>query len=946
MMKPSFLLVLVLCLGSLGECQISVAGERTWFQTNFLEFIAGTLADGGANTYVAADGSVRLINTWDLNGDSFLDLVFPSSHDNNLGVDSFIYWGGKGGFSPGLRTNLPGDGAVGVAVADLNLDGFPDIVLANEFNGTKTELNSFIYWGSKNGYSVHQQTRLPTMGATAVAIADLNGDGFPDLVFASSGSSYQFSKAGGDYTFLRPASDIYWGSAAGYSSNSVSQLLTYNAHDVKIVDLNRDGNLDILFAEEGQPGHPGGVRIYWGNRRASYSKHQMQVLESGATAAVSIADLNHDGYPEILLANLSRPAEKGFSGENIYPVPSCIYWGSATGYRLKRRTELPTTGARDVQVADLNGDGWPDIIYANRNGGASYIYWATSANGDYSPLRRTLLPTSHASRCAVADLNGDGRPDLIFSNENDERQNEVVSIIYWNSPNGFFPSQKTELPTLGAMGVTVKDLNNDGRPDIVFANARDGTAGQPVDTYLYWGNKNGKYSTSAREVLKAQGLMSYSAADLNADGYTDLVLVGKELRIIWGSSLGFSKTNWLTLPVHYAFNARVADFNRDGYLDLSVSDWAGTDKDGVLIFWGGPAGFSPDSRSALTCSGVRTHTLADFNNDGYVDILATSTDCFGEILWNGPAGFASSHKTRLPSRMSVAAEVADLNADGYLDIILCNLYAPEKLVYSSKAVPVSAPAQTATFAAGTYIYWGGPKGYSTKKRLELPTIGAEDASVVDLNRDGFLDLVISSYHGGDRRNHPSYVYWGGPQGLNREHVTLLPTESASGVLAADFNQDGWPDILFACHTDGTNHRCESFLYWGGANGFSSQRREYLPSVGTHFLSVTDIGNIANRSDNFDYVSIPFDAGIDAQVRSLAWTAATPADSAIKFQVRFGSSRQELLKATWVGPKSGKSFFTESASELPQGARWFQYKATLTSPNGATLPILKSVVIQY
>ena len=325
------------------------------------------------------------------------------------------------------------------------------------------------------------------------------------------------------------------------------------------------------------------MRIYWGNRGPGI-KTSNAVLTSGATAAVTIADLNHDGYPEMLL-EIYRVCRKKVLWRKYLSRSLLYLLGFGRRLPVQRRTELPTTGARDVQVADLDGDGWPDIIYANRNGGASYIYWATSANGDYSPLRRTLLPTSHASRCAIADLNDDGRPDLVFSNENDERQNEVLSVIYWNSPTGFSSSQKTELPTLGAMGVTVKDLNNDGRPDIVFANARDGTAGQPVDTYLYWGNKKGKYSTLAREVLKAQGLMSYSAADLNADGYTDLVLVGKELRITWGSPLGFLKTNSFTLPVHYAFNARVADFNRDGYLDLSVSDWAGTDKDGVLIFW-------------------------------------------------------------------------------------------------------------------------------------------------------------------------------------------------------------------------------------------------------------------------------------------------------------------------------------------------------------------------
>jgi hypothetical protein len=943
-MKAS-LLVFLVGLACLGEPQIAVA-ERISIQTNFLDFITGTLADGGANTYVAADGGVRLINNWDLNGDSFPDLVFPSSHDNNLGVDSFIYWGSKDGFSLSKRTMLPGDGTIGVVVADVNGDGFPDVILANEFNGTKTELHSFIYWGSKEGYSVQRRSELPTIGATAVAVADLNNDKLPDLVFASSGSSYQFSKEGSDYTFLRPASDIYWGSSNGFSTNRVSQLVTYNARDVKTVDLNGDGNLEILFAEEGQGRHRGGVRIYWGSKKSEYSKHRMQVLEGHGTAAVTTADLDRDGYPEILLANQAAPPTgKKSSGASDFPRPSYIYWGSSKGYRVQRRMELPTAGARDVKVADLNGDGLLDIIYANKSGGASYIYWAKPGNGGYSPFGRTMLPTVHASRCAIADLNRDGRLDLVFSNENDALKNEVNSVIYWNTPTGFAPFQKTELPTLGAMSVTANDLNHDDWPDIIFANARDGTAGQPVDTHLYWGNSNGTFSTSHRQTLKGNALMGYNAADLNTDGHTDLIFVGKELRILWGTPHGFSPTNSFTLPVHYAFNTRVADFNRDGYLDLSVSDWAGSVEDAVLIYWGGPSGFSPEHRAALPTSGARTHTLADFNKDGYLDIFVTSTDGWGIIYWNAPSGFVSRRQTRLPARMPVAAELADLNSDGYLDIIMCNLFAREKLVYHRRPIPVSSPAQTATFESGTYIYWGGRKGFSAKNRLELPTIGAEDATVADFNRDGFLDLVISSYHAGEHRKHPSYVYWGSTRGLSPERMTLLPTDSASGVLSADFNRDGWPDILFACHTDGTDHRCESFLYWGGSDGFSPQKKTSVPSVGTHFLSIVDIGNIANRSADFEYISAPVDAGDSERFKTLEWVGTAPADSAIKFQVRFGSSLGSLEKSPWVGPEGTRSFFTEPSVELPQASRWIQYKATLVSPNGTALPILKTVTLK-
>jgi hypothetical protein len=107
----------------------------------------------------------------------------------------------------------------------------------------------------------------------------------------------------------------------------------------------------------------------------------------------------------------------------------------------------------------------------------------------------------------------------------------------------------------------------------------------------------------------------------------------------------------------------------------------------------------------------------------------------------------------------------------------------------------------------------------------------------------------------------------------------------------------------------------------------------------------DIGNIENRSEDFDYVSIPFDAGTDAHFKRIEWTGLTYANSAIKFQVRFGSSREQLLKSAWVGPKGPRSFFAQSGSELPQSQRWVQYKATLVSPNGAALPILKSVTLR-
>ena len=128
-----------------------VFATETWTVSTFLEFSEGTLEDGGANTYVTAAGEIRLVSLSDLNSDGFLDIVFSNSHDNNTQIDLFIYWG-VDGFDVGRRTRLPSDGGSAQAIADLNRDGFEDLVVVNGYNGVKANTNSYIYWGGRGGF--------------------------------------------------------------------------------------------------------------------------------------------------------------------------------------------------------------------------------------------------------------------------------------------------------------------------------------------------------------------------------------------------------------------------------------------------------------------------------------------------------------------------------------------------------------------------------------------------------------------------------------------------------------------------------------------------------------------------------------------------------------------------------------------------------------------------
>ena len=919
-------------------------GREVWRESSFADFADGVLTDGGANTYVGADGSIRLINQLDLNQDGLIDLVLPGSHDNNFDMNAWIYWG-RDEFDTSGRTALPGEGGQDVAVSDLNRDGYPDLVVAKGYNGTRTENRSAVYWGSESGFDAERRADLPTVSAQAVATGDLNGDGYPEVVFASNGLSYQFTREGGDFSVVRPYSDIYWGSADGYSPRRTTQLPTRFARDVAIGDLNRDQTPDLVFAVQDYQDNPGGVLVYWGSE-SGYSTDSSFWLEGLGSVEVIAADLNQDGWTDLAVANETAPgADRDAGGIAVTPIPCYVYWGSPQGFDSARRIELPGWRTRGIEAADLNRDGHPDLILSNKAGHASFIYWGSP--GGFRPHLRTALPTLSASASAAADLNGDEYPDLVFANEKSDETYDVSSTVYWNGPGGFDPSRRLELPTRGALSVAAGDLDGDGNEDLAFANSKDGYASDKApNAYLYWGRPGGDYSPDDRWALPYSGLSAANISDLDRDGWNDLVLAG-QIDILWGTSSGLSRTETTHLPTRRGFSVVVADFDRDGYLDLSLSEWT-HGRDEMSLFWGGPNGYRMDNRFMLKFPDVRLHKAADLDRNGYLDLLFTGTSDRVAIFWNGPGGFDNRKVQFLPSKMAVGAEIGDLNGDGYLDVVICNLYDLEKLRKDEGDRAIDAEPQAAPFAAGTAVYWGGEAGFSEDRMLLLDTVGSEDASIADLNRDGRLDLVVSSYHAGVHRHHPSYVFWGTGSGLDPEPV-LLPTDSASGVMVADYNRDGHQDIFFVCHTKGGNHRTDSFLYWGSEAGYSAERRLLVPTRGVHWAIHHDVGNVYDRSPRYDYVSSPFRLPDNGRVESLSWKARTPHETSVQFQVRGSETREGLGASEWSGPDGPGSHYTRSGSRLNglgDKNRWTQYKATLVSPGGVNSPVLEEVEISY
>ncbi len=382
-------------------------------------------------------------------------------------------------------------------VYDLNKDGYDDIVVSNLHNGIWQSLsysiNSYIYWGNSSG-TYDTKTELPTNGGHDNSIADLNGDGYLDIVFSNyyNGSSYNLNAY------------IYWGnSSASYSTKT--ELPTNGGVSSSVADLNKDGYMDIIFSNNYSNGSNNvNSYIYWGNSSASYTTK----TELGTVGAMSssIADLNKDGYMDLVFSNKTNGS--------TWNINSYIYWGDASN-SYNTKTELATKGANDNTVIDINGDGYLDIVFSNYYNGStyeinSYIYWGDASN---SYNTKTELATSGAYANSAADVNGDGYIDIVFSSFYNGSSYNLNSYIYWGDLS-FSYTTKTMLATQGAVGNSISDLNNDGYADIIFANFHNGTSWN-INSYVYWGNASASFNTRTE-------LTTHAATDITAGNISGL----------------------------------------------------------------------------------------------------------------------------------------------------------------------------------------------------------------------------------------------------------------------------------------------------------------------------------------------------------------------------------------------------------------------------------------
>ena len=274
------------------------------------------------------------------------------------------------------------------------------------------------------------------------------------------------------------------------------------------------------------------------------------------------------------------------------------------------------------------------------------------------------------------------------------------------------------------------------------------------------------------------------------------------------------------------------------------------------------------------------------------------------------------------------------HSDGNLDFMLVGSFDPVTRVRTSK----------------TYLLWGTPEGTPTQEgKVELEGHQPVECGIADLNRDGNLDIVLSNYMSERTRSLPMFIYWGGDGGsYSKTNRTDLPAESSSAIQTVDLNRDGYPEIVVHNHMKDGDHTINSYIYWNGPESFHRDRRSEVPNFGPHYSQMTDPGNLYTRKLEEEYLSPPLELPTDGRLLRLFWEAEEPHGARLKFQIRTAASRSALSSEEWQGP-GGKGSFYQSSGTSIEGVRethgWFQYRTLFTSPAGGIWPILSAVELK-
>ncbi len=463
--------------------------------------------------------------------------------------------------APGLRDAV---------VADFNGDGRDDFA-------TLTQTVTLLFNNGSGGFTDAPLITEPRNTFLKIALGDVTGDGRDDLAAL---------EAPNQLTILR-------GDGAGRFARAQQFTLGENPTDILIADFNRDGRRDVAALSRA------GVSLYLGNAGSLGAATNFNV---GADPLNFTAlDYDADGRLDlaVTLNNQSNVSLLRGNGSGAFDAP---------------RNVARAANNAEIISADFNGDGRGDLLIASSVASGNDRAYALTSNGDGSFTERGSYDIgSGARKLALGDFNGDGRADMAIGSTMASSAASDIVVLFGNGVGGngtFTPTPRVEWGNNHAP-LAVADLNSDGRSDLILSNVRDSLlllTGDGAGRFPFNFDRDG-LAFPRSYFLLGGAFNDLVSKDLNGDGFPDFVLAGRGLTVLYGACLrtatplaAVSAANYLAplAPemIGAAFSTRLAISIARGGTNPLPTNLAGTsgtifDSAGVLhqlpLFYVSPA---------------------------------------------------------------------------------------------------------------------------------------------------------------------------------------------------------------------------------------------------------------------------------------------------------------------------------------------------------------------
>jgi len=664
----------------------------------------------------------------DLNGDGSPDLIITNSLDDTV---SILFGRSDGTFA--ARTDVAtGNCPYSVVAGDFNRDGKPDIAISDFCFGSPGFVSVLI--GNGDG-TFRNHVEYPTgVGPLGLVAADFNNDGNLDLAAVDT--------CGPNCGFV----SVLLGNADGTFQPKTDYAVGQNPGFAVAKDLNGDGKIDLAVTSSS------GISILLGKGDGTFQAH-VDYMSPASPAALAVADFNGDKIPDLVVTHNGVPwsvtllqgnGDGSFQSEKIIPL------------------SLPD-GAAGSQIAalDLNGDGKADLILTVVSQSGAVILLG---NGD-GTFHADVTYTSgrYPFAFATGDVNNDGNIDLEIA----DQESNYITVLLGNGDGTFSPRRDLPIDPLGVnlpspTSGAIADFNADGIPDLAVADSSS-----TVTVLL----GKGKGQLQAPISTSANGSGSMSVADFNGDGRLDIALAnGPGAVVLLGKGDG---TFGAPLQLSTASSPRqlaVGDFNNDGKPDLAVLGNGFQQTTPLYIFLGnGDGTFQTPKQSWASINIPMNFAVGDFNHDGKVDLVATVNPNGIAVMFGNGDGTFQAPIAYATDELPGAILVADLNGDMHPDIIALGNKIdvflnkgdgtfPNRVDYDGGATPFQLAVGdfnsdgkmdiAITSSAGTgpialEILLGNGDG-TFQPRVEIAVGGgpSDTLAVGDLNQDQTTDLVV------------------------------------------------------------------------------------------------------------------------------------------------------------------------------------------------------------